>query len=76
MIDHLDPGEDRAPAATSPASTSSPTCASASASARGSARVAEDLSRRTVALPFFTALEEEDQKRVVASLAAAIAAQE
>jgi len=34
---------------------------------------AEDLSRRTVALPFYTALEAEDQERVVATLAAAIA---
>ena len=36
---------------------------------------AEDLSRRTVALPFYTALEAEDQERVVATLAAAIEAQ-
>jgi len=36
---------------------------------------AEDLSRRTVALPFYTALEAEDQERVVATLAAAIDAQ-
>jgi perosamine synthetase len=38
--------------------------------------VAEDLSRRTVALPFYTALEAEDQERVVATLRAAIEAQE
>jgi perosamine synthetase len=36
---------------------------------------AEDLSRRTVALPFYTALEAEDQERVVATLVAAIEAQ-
>jgi perosamine synthetase len=36
---------------------------------------AEELSRRTVALPFFTALESEDQERVVATLGAAIEAQ-
>jgi perosamine synthetase len=36
---------------------------------------AEDLSRHTVALPFYTALEAEDQERVVATLAAAIDAQ-
>jgi perosamine synthetase len=36
---------------------------------------AEDLSRRTVALPFYTALEAEDQERVVEALAAAIEAQ-
>jgi perosamine synthetase len=36
---------------------------------------AEDLSRRTVALPFYTALEAEDQERVVATLARAIEAQ-
>jgi perosamine synthetase len=36
---------------------------------------AEDLSRRTVALPFYTALAAEDQERVVATLAAAIEAQ-
>ena len=34
---------------------------------------AEDLSRSTVALPFFTALEAGDQERVVATLAAAVA---
>ena len=36
---------------------------------------AEDLSKRTVALPFYTALEAEDQERVVATLARAIEAQ-
>ena len=36
--------------------------------------VAEDLSRRTVALPFFTALEAADQERVAETLEAAIAA--
>jgi perosamine synthetase len=36
---------------------------------------AESLSRSTVALPFFTALEAEDQERVVAALKAAIGAQ-
>jgi perosamine synthetase len=36
---------------------------------------AEDLSRRTVALPFYTALEAQDQERVVSTLARAIEAQ-
>ena len=36
---------------------------------------AEDLSRRTVALPFYTALEAEDQERVVSTLVRAIEAQ-
>ena len=36
--------------------------------------VAEDASRRTLALPFFTAIEREDQERVVEVLSAAIAA--
>ena len=36
--------------------------------------VAEDLSRRTLALPFFTAIEAEDQERVAGALGAAIAA--
>ena len=35
---------------------------------------AEELSRGTVALPFYTALEAEDQERVVATLERAIAA--
>jgi perosamine synthetase len=43
--------------------------------AEGLCPQAEDLSRRTVALPFFTALEGSDQERVVATLAAAIDAQ-
>jgi len=43
--------------------------------AEGLCPCAEDLSRRTVALPFYTALEAEDQERVVATLAAAIEAQ-
>ena len=36
--------------------------------------LAEDASRRTLALPFFTAIEPEDQARVVESLSAALAA--
>ena len=36
--------------------------------------VAEDLSRRTVALPFYTAIEPEDQERVVDALRAAVTA--
>jgi perosamine synthetase len=35
--------------------------------------VSEDLSRRTLALPFFTAIEPEDQERVAEALAAALA---
>jgi perosamine synthetase len=35
--------------------------------------VSEDLSQRTLALPFFTALEAEDQERVAEALAAAVA---
>ena len=40
--------------------------------AEGLCPVAEDISRRTLALPFHTALPEEDQERVVEVLAAAI----
>jgi perosamine synthetase len=36
--------------------------------------VAEDASRRSLALPFFTEIEPEDQERVVEVLAAAVAA--
>ena len=43
--------------------------------AEGLCRQAEELSRSTVALPFYTALEAEDQERVVATLEAAIEAQ-
>ena len=35
--------------------------------------VSEDLSQRTLALPFFTAIEAEDQERVAEALAAALA---
>jgi perosamine synthetase len=35
--------------------------------------ISEDLSRRTLALPFFTAIEAEDQERVAEALAAALA---
>ena len=42
--------------------------------AEGLCPQAEELSRSTVALPFYTALETEDQERVVATLAAAIGA--
>jgi len=42
--------------------------------AEGLCPLAEDLSRRTLALPFFTALERADQERVVETLTAAIGA--
>ena len=61
-----------APAATCRRSTCSRTCASATASARGCARSSEDASARTMALPFFTALERDDQERVVEALATAL----
>jgi perosamine synthetase len=35
--------------------------------------VSEDLSRRTLALPFFTQIEAEDQERVVEALRSALA---
>ena len=35
--------------------------------------VSEDLSRRTLALPFFTGIDAEDQEYVVEALAAALA---
>lgn len=41
--------------------------------AEGLCPVSEDLSRRTLALPFFTAIEPEDQERVAEALAAALA---
>ena len=41
--------------------------------AEGLCPVSEDLSRRTLALPFFTAIEAEDQERVAGALAAAVA---
>ena len=39
----------------------------------GMCPISEDLSRRTLALPFFTAIEAEDQERVADALAAALA---
>ena len=41
--------------------------------AEGLCPVSEDLSQRTLALPFFTAIEPEDQERVAEALAAALA---
>jgi perosamine synthetase len=41
--------------------------------AEGLCPVSEDLSRRTLALPFFTAIEADDQERVAGALAAAVA---
>ena len=41
--------------------------------AEGLCPVSEDLSRRTLALPFYTAIEPEDQERVAEALAAALA---
>jgi perosamine synthetase len=41
--------------------------------AEGLCPVSEDLSQRTLALPFFTAIEAEDQERVAEALAAALA---
>ncbi len=41
--------------------------------AEGLCPVSEDLSRRTLALPFFTAIEAEDQERVAEALASALA---
>jgi len=40
--------------------------------AEGLCPVSEELSRRTLALPFFTAIEAEDQERVADTLAAAL----
>jgi dTDP-4-amino-4,6-dideoxygalactose transaminase len=41
--------------------------------AEGLCPVAEDTARRTIALPFYTGIEPDDQERVVEVLAAAIA---
>jgi perosamine synthetase len=41
--------------------------------AEGLCPVSEDLSRRTLALPFFARLEAEDQERVAEALRAAVA---
>jgi perosamine synthetase len=43
--------------------------------AEGLCPVAEDVSRRTLALPFFPQLEREDQERVASALSGALAAQ-
>ena len=60
------------PPSTSRACTSSRTCASCTASRKGTVPVAEDASRRTLALPFHTGIDEADQERVVDTLRRAL----
>ena len=62
------------PRAISRASTSRRTCASATASREGLCPVAEEMSSRTLALPFHARIEEDDQAYVASAMWEALAA--